>query len=102
MSKLEKTRTFQTVDGKLLALTTTRKLSKDKSQWNITLCLKQSEKLFNKVMEVRTFTKTLDWPPSLLVLLIEGEERSLLLDHGVDLASLAAEYSIVSEYPEKD
>lgn len=102
MSKLEKTRTFQTVDGKPLVLTTTRILSEDKLQWSITLRLKKPEKLFGKVAEVRAFNKTTDWPSSLLVLLIEDEERSLLLSHGVDLASLEAEYAIVSEYPEKD
>lgn len=101
MSKLEKTRIFQTVDDKPLVLTTTRMLSEDKLQWNITLRLKRSEKLFGKVLEVRTFTKAMEWPTSLLILLIEDEERSLLLNHGVDLASLQAEYSLVSEFPEK-
>lgn len=102
MSKLEKTRTFQTVDGKLLTLTTTRILSDDKLQWSITLRLKRSEKLFGKVLEVRSFNKTTDWPASLLILLIEDEERSLLLNHGVDTTSLQEEYAIVSDYPEKD
>lgn len=101
MSKLEKTRIFQTVDGKPLTLTTTRILSEDKLQWNITLRLKRSERLFSKVLESRTFSKATEWPTSLLILLIEDEERSLLLNHGVDPASLQAEYSLVSEFPEK-
>lgn len=102
MSKLEKTRTFQTVDGKPLVLTTTRILTEDKLQWNITLRLKSSDKRFGKVLETRTFSKAMEWPTPLLVLLIEDEERSLLLKHGVDLASLQAEYSLVSEFPENN
>lgn len=102
MSKLEKTREFRDTDGKLLFLTTTRRLSKDQQSWQVSLRLKISSKPFNRTIATRDFSKTLQWPASLLTLLIEGDERELLLNHGVAISAMTEVYSIASEYPEEN